>query len=104
LTLSEYKIKIDPEAIEDIQLATDWYNNQIPGLGNRFQEQVKTQVNYLKSNPLGYAIRYKNVRCALVRKFPFLIHFEVDDKAKIVSIYALFHTSRNPKIWIKRKR
>jgi len=38
-----YQISIDPEALQDIQDATDWYNEQLEGLGGHFQKQVKTQ-------------------------------------------------------------
>jgi hypothetical protein len=101
--MNQYKIWIDPEALEDIQKATDWYNEQLPGLGSKFQDRVIHQINLLKTNPLGYSIRYKDVRCCLVKNFPFLIHFKVVENLNLVEVYSLFHTSRNPKIWLKRK-
>ncbi len=63
-----HKISIDPEALQDIQQATDWYNEQLAGLGSRFQKQVKTQINALKRNPITYTARYANVRCVPVKK------------------------------------
>ena len=60
-----YKIVIDPEALQDIQDATDWYNSQLKGLGGHFQKQVKTQINSLKKYPAAYAMRYGDVRCEL---------------------------------------
>lgn len=101
--MSNYKISIDQDALKDIQSATDWYNDQLEGLGARFQKQVKTQINSLKNNPTVYALRYGNVRCMLIKKFPFLVHFTIDEGKKTVEIYALFHTSRNPKIWLEKK-
>lgn len=50
--MPKYKIKIAPDALQDIQDATDWYNKQLQGLGTRFQKQVITQINSLKSNPV----------------------------------------------------
>ncbi|MBI1769951.1 MAG: hypothetical protein HYR67_16415 [Bacteroidetes bacterium] len=32
--MKNYKISIDPDALQDIQQATDWYNEQLPGLGS----------------------------------------------------------------------
>lgn len=46
--MNTYKLKIDEEALQDIQKVTDWYNEQLQGLGTRFQKQVKTQINALK--------------------------------------------------------
>lgn len=40
------KIKISRWALQDIQDATDWYNQQVPGLGKKFQNQVKNQIAY----------------------------------------------------------
>lgn len=46
--MNTYKLKIHEEALQDIQNATDWYNEHLQGLGSRFQKQVKTQINSLK--------------------------------------------------------
>lgn len=102
--MSIYKIYIDIDALKDIQDATDWYNEQLPTLGSRFQKQVKSQINSLKKNAHVYAIRYENVRCMLVKHFPFLVHFTVNERHKTVNIFAVFHTSRNPQIWTHRTR
>ena len=99
--MPRYRISIDIEAVQDIQDATDWYNEQHPGLGRHFQKQVKTQVNSLKKNARGYAIRYENVRFALIKKFPFLVHFVLNENQKIVEVIAVLHTSRNPRIWFE---
>lgn len=101
--MANYKINVAPDALQDIQEATDWYNEQLSGLGSRFQKQVVKQINSLKANPLGYATRYAEVRCMLVKKFPFMVHFTLDEKQKLIEVFAIFHTSRNPKIWQERK-
>lgn len=101
--MKNYKISIDVEALEDIQQATNWYNEQCPGLGTNFQNQVKLQINDLKKHALIYAIRYKNVHCNIVKKFPFMIHYTIDEVSNLVKVFAIIHTSRNPKIWKKRK-
>ena len=102
--MAKYKIKIEPDALQDIQEATDWYNEQLHGLGSRFQKQVIVQINSLKSNPSGYAIRYADVRCMIIKKFPFMVHFTTDENQKLVEVFAVYHTSRNPKIWEERKK
>jgi uncharacterized protein YukE len=42
--MANYKIRVEPDALQDIQESTDWYNEQVQGLGSRFQKQVKTQI------------------------------------------------------------
>ena len=97
--MDTYEVKIDIDAFLDIQEAADWYNYKVEKLGDRFKRKVKLQINGLKNNPETYRIRYNNVRCVLIKKFPFLIHFKIDKKNRIVEVIAVIHTSRNPKIW-----
>ena len=100
--MDDFLIIIDEDAIQDIQNATYWYNFQINGLGKKFQKQVINQINSLKKDANLYAIRYKNVRCMIVKKFPFMVHYTFDDMLNNVQIFAVIHTSKNPKIWFKR--
>jgi len=97
--MSSYKIKVFPEALTDIQKATDWYNEQSYGVGTRFQKQVIKQIDKLSTTAEGYKIRYSEVRCMVIKKFPFMVHFLIEDET--VVIFAILHTSRNPKIWDK---
>lgn len=101
--MKSFELLIDKDALNDIQKANRWYEEQLPGLGERFQSQVIHQINSLKSNYLIYTIRYKNVRCMKIKKFPYLVHFRIDQENSIVEIFGVFHTSRSPKIWLKRK-
>jgi hypothetical protein len=100
--MPDYVIKIAPEALKDIQQATDWYNEQLQGLGKRFQKQTIRQINNLKSSGLLYHIRYNDVRCMVIEKFPFMVHFALNTEQNMVTVYAVLHTSRNPTIWNRR--
>lgn len=57
-----YKIKIEPEAQQDIQEGIDWYNDQQPGLGRNFHSEVKAFFEKLKISPF-FQIRYDDVHC-----------------------------------------
>ncbi len=95
--MMKYKVQIDEEALTDIQEVTDWYNEQLQGLGSRFLKQTKLQINSLKMDAEIYTNRYADVRCMLIKKFPFMVHYTIDNLT--VKIFAVLHTSRNPKIW-----
>jgi toxin ParE1/3/4 len=97
----KYKIQIEPEAQQDIQDAVRWYNSQQKGLGRRFYDELKEFIAALKHNPL-YQIRYDNVRCLPIKKFPYTLHFTINETEKLVVIRAVFHTSRHPNIPKKR--
>lgn len=93
-----FKIRIDPEALDDILESATWYDQQSSGLGARFKKQVKSQINQLKQNALAHGIRYNDVRCAQVRRFPFLIHYVVDVSERKVEVFAVLHAGRHPDV------
>ena len=97
-----YSIKIEPEALKDIQEGIHWYNDFTPGSGRKFHAEVKEKINVLKSYP-NFQIRYDNVRCLPLEKYRYMIHFTIDEENKTVIIRAVFHTSKDPKIWKKRQ-
>jgi len=97
-----FKIRIEQEALADIQQAVTWYNEQQAGLGHKFHDEVKASFKKLKINPF-FQIRYDNVRCLPLRKFPYMIHFTIHEQDKLLIIWAIFNTGRNPDIWKKRK-
>jgi len=100
--MKTFKVKIEPEALADIQEITDWYNEQKVGLGKRFQKTAIKQINSLNKDPQIYAIRYKEIRCVLIKKFPYMAHFYINDESHGVEVLAVISTDRNPKIWIEK--
>ncbi|TRX38116.1 type II toxin-antitoxin system RelE/ParE family toxin [Flavobacterium sp. ZT3R18] len=99
-----FQLKIDVDALNDIQETFEWYEMQLKGLGLRFKTQTKKQINSLKKNPYLFAIKYNEVRCRKIEKFPFLIHYTIEEELNIITVFAVFHTSRSPEIWKKRTK
>lgn len=98
-----YKIKLISEARLDIKDTIDWYNEQRVGLGRVFYQSVKSKMHYIKINPLHYQISYRNVRSALVNKFPYQVHYHIEKANKSIIVLAILHTSRDPQVLNKRK-
>jgi plasmid stabilization system protein ParE len=88
----------------DVLKAKDWYKNQQKGLEKRFAKQVKQTIITIIKNPLIFQEKHKNVRVAYTKTFPFGVHFIVDQKAKNITIMAVFHTSINPNKWEDRAK
>lgn len=97
-----YKSVILPLAKQDILDAARWYNKQSEGLGRSFTHEVRDIVQYIRQNPTACSIRYDQVRTAVLKAFPFMIHYTIDENSKTVIISAVLHTSRDPKEWEKR--
>ena len=96
-----YTLFIDPRAIQDVQEAIDYYDEQQAGLGKRFESALNKRLLTLETNPL-FRVRYDNVRCLPLEKFPYMVHFTVDQENSQVTVRAVFHTSRDPKQWNTR--
>jgi plasmid stabilization system protein ParE len=86
----------------DIREAKAWYKKQQPGLEKRFADSIKSTVSKLKDNPLAFAVRYKNIRIAHPKTFPYNIHFYIDDANYQVIIIAILHSKRHPDVGGKR--
>jgi hypothetical protein len=98
----KFILEFNPDFYHDLLQAMDWYENQQPGLGNKFFRTVKKQSKELQSTAMNFALRYDDIRCKPLKKFPYMIHFRIDSAARSVKIEALFHTSRDPNDWQKR--
>jgi plasmid stabilization system protein ParE len=97
-----YSVVILPSAKEDIQNAAKWYNKRSTGLGRRFSSEVRLVTKQIQENPNTFNIRYKDIRTAVLKNFPFMIHYLIDEKNENIVILAVFHTSLNPIKWFER--
>ncbi|MCD8741853.1 type II toxin-antitoxin system RelE/ParE family toxin [Mucilaginibacter roseus] len=94
-----YKTLILPSAKNDIEEATIWYNKKQKGLGVKFTSYVRQKIALIKQEPFIASTRYDNVKTAVLDTFPFMIHYLLNENEKVIIIIAVFHTSRDPKIW-----
>ena len=91
-----YTIQITPTAIDDIAEAIDHYNALSTDLGNRFADIVAEYFDRIAAWPTATAVRYKNVRCKPMKRFPYLINYTIDESKQSVYILRLFNTWQNP--------
>jgi len=61
-----YRLEITPDALEDIEKASQWYDEQQSGLGNEFAQDVLRSIDTLPSNPLIYRVRHRRFNVRLV--------------------------------------
>lgn len=57
----------------------------------------------IKENPFLFPIKFAHIREAVVKRFPYVINYEVTEQKQII-VSAIFHTQQHPKKKIKRKR
>ncbi len=97
-----YKAIILPLAKKDIREAAFWYEGKQTGLGKRFAKQIRENITLIKKNPKVFNNRYDNVRTAVLKAFPFMLHYTIDEYNKHVIVTAVLRASRNPERWKDR--
>ncbi len=96
----KYKIIIRPEAESDLKKSVQWYEEENQGLGIQFLHNVGEAIDLIRENPQLHSLIYKNIRRALIHRFPYGIFYIIDNDRVVV--LAVFHFKRDPKIWKKR--
>lgn len=85
------------EAEEDVAQAFIWYEEQELGLGEEFLRCLDACIQFIRRNPEMYQVVHESYRRAVVRRFPYVVFYEHLDTTIIV--YAVFHSSQDPKKW-----
>ncbi len=91
---------IASEAERDTFAAYAWYEAQRAGLGEEFLSCVDACVQGIVRSPEARKAVYANYRRALVRRFPYAVFYEYAGGA--VTVYGVFHTSRDREKWRQR--
>ena len=90
-------LRLRPEAEADLQEASGWYDDQKDGLGDEFLAEVERSLALIQDNPRLHAEIHKNVRRALLRRFPYGLFYLIE--AEAVVVLAVLHHSRSPNLW-----
>jgi len=97
MTGKHYSIEISDEAECDFDNSYNYYFEHSPKVADDFFQRISISFENIKTIPFSFPEVYKNVRKFTVKKFPFVIYFQVEEYA--IKVIAIFHTSRNPEIW-----
>ncbi len=97
-----YSLSYFNDAKLDAREAKAWYRERQLGLEKRFAGAIKAAIIKLKENPFALAVRYKNIRIAHPKTFPYGIHFYIDDTKHQIVVIAIVHNKRHPDIAQKR--
>ena len=91
----DFSFKFLPIAEDNIEEATDYYANISLKVVKSFNKQLDLSINRIVSNPY-FQKRFKNVRALPVKKFTYIIFYEVNDEEKVIYILSVFCTHQNP--------
>ncbi len=96
------RLLLRPEARLELLDAQAWYEGSVPGLGADFARVVDAALAAVTEAPLAFPVVYRDVRQAVLRRFPYSILFQIEGDGVIV--LACHHQRRNPGSWRERAR
>lgn len=91
-----YTIRVRRAAEHEIAEALLWYEAQRPGLGIELRRAIDLLFEQLRTTPRIHRIVHRDVRRAVLDRFPYLIYFRIDDTT--VRVLACLHSSRSPRL------
>ena len=95
------RVKITREARDELREAARWYHEQVAGLGRHLVDAVHRVIQDIAGSPLRFAVVHRDVRRALVGRFPYGVFFRISEGGGIV-VLAILHLARDPARWMER--
>jgi plasmid stabilization system protein ParE len=93
-------LEFHPAVRGEIDDAHSWYEQQRPGLGRDFLDEVEHVLTEITANPARYGFADTDIREGLLNRFPYAIYYRVlTDRIRVLAVY---HTSRDPSRWQSR--
>ena len=88
------------EARLDVLDIFRWYESERKGLGKVFREALRQSVQHIRQAPLASPVVYKDLRRALVDRFPYAVFYRVESGA--ILVVGVFHGHRDASTWQQR--
>ena len=86
----------------DLVAGFDWYEEQRSGLGEYFLSAVQSTLKSVELHPEIFVSVHREVRRAIVSRFPFAIFYVVE--LKRIVVLRLLHTARDPSLWPRARQ
>lgn len=94
------KLEFHPEAEMELIEEATYYEFQIPGLGERFEAEVRSATDLLLEHPEIGRPADPHLRKFVLNRFPFTLYYSVT--SDVLRIEVVAHQSRRPGYWRSR--
>src|SRR5688572_24835965 len=98
------RVELLPQARIDLAEAYAWYEQRGAGLGERFLSNLDHCLSSIAAQPdlreVAHKSRIRVYRRGLVGRFPYAVFYAFD--REVVTVFAVLHTSRDPRKWRRR--
>jgi len=93
-------LEFHPEAELELIEAADFYEQEVPGLGERFEAEVRRASDLLLAHPhIGTPVD-PELRTFILDRFPYTLYYSVT--SDVLRIEVVAHQSRRPGYWRSR--
>lgn len=89
-----------PEVRDEINEACKWYDQRLRNLGDRFLAAVELALESIQANPCACGLVHRDVRAALLKRFPYLIYYRIE--ASRIVVVAIQHGRQHSRRWKSR--
>jgi len=90
-----FEINILLRADLEVDEIAEYYESLSNGLGTKFFNEYQDYVETLYTFPF-FEEKYNIIRTLPLKKFPYTIHFTVDEVNKMVTVYAVTSNYQDP--------
>lgn len=97
-----FEIVFKPIVWLDLSDAIDWYEGEMPGLGDRFLTSFEEAKKRIQSNPNGYLNIAPGIKRILTKNFPYKVFYTVSDDT--IFIIGVMHANRGNAFVARRLR
>lgn len=94
------RLEFHPEAELELIEAAAHYELQVPGLGQRFEAEIRRATDILLDHPDIGSPADPHLRRFILNRFPFTLYFSAT--SEVVRIEVVAHQSRRPGYWRSR--
>lgn len=91
------KVKFSQLAYLELEDATNYYNFELEGLGQRFREEIKNAAKRISRYPTAWSLERGDIRKCLLHRFPYKLLYSIESDH--IFVIAIAHQHRKPNYW-----
>ena len=95
--VNEQPIEFHPEALAELEHAKGWYEEQKPGLGESFFQEISNAISHICESPTTWPEYSGGTRRFLVHRFPYAVIYH--QRLTLILVVAVMHLKRKPGYW-----
>jgi len=90
-----YPLIFKDSAVDDLQKAYDYLEEQEKGLGEKLIQRIAEYVEVIETNPFIFKLGYRQVRQVRLKPFQYLLRYKI--YKGFVGVIQVFHAKQHPK-------